>query len=146
MMQVSEIMSRNFNNIGADAAIRHAAKRMRDLDVGILPVEQNGDIVGTVTDRDIAVRAIASGADPNTTPVSNVMSTQVYVCLQEDDLQQAARIMEKYQIRRLMVQDGNGNFVGMLSLADLARHREAERLGAQILEEISQPSGHAVRH
>jgi len=146
MMQVSEIMSQRFDNIGADAPIRSAAIRMRDLDVGMLPVEQHGEIVGTVTDRDITVRAIASGADPDTTAVSNVMSTQVYVCLQEDDLQQAARIMEEYQVRRLMVQDGNGNFVGMLSLADLARHREAERLGARILEEVSQPSGHALRH
>jgi CBS domain-containing protein len=146
MMQVSEIMSRSFDSIGADAAIRSAAERMRDLDVGMLPVEQNGEIVGTVTDRDITVRAIASGADPNTTPVSNVLSMQLYVCLQEDDLQQAARIMEEHQIRRLMVQDSNGNFVGMLSLADLARHRETERLGAQILEEVSQPSGQTVRH
>jgi len=146
MMQVREIMSRSFSTIGADATIRSAAKRMRDLDVGMLPVEQNAEIVGTVTDRDITVRAIASGADSNTTPVSNVMSTQIYVCVQEDDLQQAARTMEEHQIRRLMVQDSKGNFVGILSLADLARHREAELLGARILEEVSQPSGHAVRH
>lgn len=146
MMQVSEIMSRSFDNIDVDAAIRSAAKRMRDLDVGMLPVEQNGEIVGTVTDRDLTVRAIASGADPNTTPVNNVMSTHVYACLQEDDLQQAAHIMEEYQIRRLMVQDSNGNFVGMLSLADLARHREAEQLGAQVLEEVSQPTGQTTSH
>lgn len=146
MMQVSEIMSRSFDNIGAEAAIRSAAERMRDLDVGMLPVEHNGEIVGTVTDRDLTVRAIASGADPNTTPVSNVMSTEVYTCRQEADLLDAARIMEEHQIRRLMVQDSSDNFVGMLTLADLARHREAEQLGVQILEELSQPSGQSARH
>lgn len=145
-MQVSEIMTRRFENIDAGAAIRSAAQRMRDLDIGMLPVEQDGEIVGTVTDRDITVRGIAGGADPDATPVGNVMSTQVYACLQEDDLEQAAHIMEEHQIRRLMVQDSDGHFVGMLALADLARHRGAEQLGAQILEEVSQPAGQSAAH
>lgn len=145
-MQVSEIMTHRFENIDADAAIRSAALRMRDLDIGMLPVEQDGEVIGTVTDRDITVRGIAAGADPDTTPVANVMSTQVYACLQEDDLEQAAHIMEQHQIRRLMVQDGNGRFVGVLALADLARHRESEQLGAHILEEVSQPTGQTAAH
>lgn len=138
-MQVSDIMSRRFQSIERDAPIRNAAQQMRDLDIGMLPVEEHGEIIGTVTDRDITIRATASGADPSATPVGDVMSNEIYTCIEEDDLQQAARIMEEHQIRRLMVQNDSGEFVGMLALADLARHHETERLSAEILEEISQP-------
>jgi CBS domain-containing protein len=142
-MQVRDVMKPGLSNIAEDAAIFTAARLMRDLDVGMLPVEQNGEIVGTVTDRDITVRATASGANPITTPVSRVMSTEVFTCLEDDDLQQAARIMEEHQIRRLMVQNSSGGFIGMLTLADLARHRGMDRLSGEILEEVSQPSASA---
>jgi CBS domain-containing protein len=67
------------------------------------------------------------------------MSTEIYTCVEDDDVQKAARIMEEHRIRRLMVQDSYGNFVGVLALADLARHVESGQLGAEILEQISQP-------
>jgi CBS domain-containing protein len=140
-MQVREIMSRSFETIARGAAIRDAAEQMRDLGVGMLPVDEDGEIIGTLTDRDITVRGTAAGANPDATPVSDVMSNEIYACSQDDDLEQAARIMEDHQIRRLMVQDNSGEFVGMLSLADLAQHRETAPLGAEILEEVSRPSG-----
>lgn len=139
-MHVSDIMSRNFKSIAKNASIRNAAMQMREMDVGMLPVEKDGDIIGTVTDRDITIRATAQGCDPDKTPVSEVMSNEIYTCIEDDDLQQAAKIMERHQIRRLMVQDDNGKFVGMLALADLARHDETEALSAEILEEVSQPA------
>lgn len=146
MMQVRDIMKRRFESIALQAPIRNAAQRMRDLDIGMLPVDQNGEIVGALTDRDITVRATAMGADPNRTLVSEVMSTEVLTCVEEDDLQQAARIMEEYQVRRLMVQDDTGAFVGILSLADMARHQETEQLSSRILEEVSQPSQSSSPH
>jgi len=139
-MHVREIMSRRFQSIGKNAPIREAARQMRDMDVGMLPVEQNGEIVGTVTDRDITVRATAQGCNPDSTQVGEVMSNEIYTCVEDDDLQQAAKIMEEHQVRRLMVQNGSGKFTGMLALADLARHHETEELCAEILEEVSQPS------
>lgn len=138
-MHVSEIMSRHFRSIDKNAPIRKAAMQMRDMNIGMLPVEQDGEIVGTVTDRDITVRATAQGLDPDMTQVGEVMSNEIYTCIEDDDLQLAAKIMEKHQIRRLMVQNGNGKFVGMLALADLARHHETENLCVEILEEVSQP-------
>jgi CBS domain-containing protein len=145
-MLVRDIMTRRFETIDQDAAIRSAAQRMRDLDVGMLPVHQDGDIVGTVTDRDITIRVTAVGADPRRTPVRDAMSNEVFACVEDDDLKQAARIMEDHQIRRLMVQNDDGVFTGILSLADLAHHHETERLSARILEEVTQPAGLLRRH
>jgi len=142
-MQVREIMSHDLQSIAGNASIRSAAERMRDLDIGMLPVQDHGEIIGTVTDRDITIRATATGSDPDVTTVDKVMSGQIHTCSEDDDLKQAARIMEEHQIRRLMVQDSSGHFVGMLSLADLARNHGTEDLGAEILAEVSLP---AARH
>ncbi len=138
-MKVRDIMTRQIENIPQDSTIRDAARKMRDQDVGMLPVEQNGEIVGAVTDRDITVRATSSGADPNKTKVEKAMSTEVFSCIEDDDLQQAAEIMEKHQIRRLMVQNDRGDFTGIISLADLALHHKDE-LEVEVLEQVSQPS------
>lgn len=139
-MQVRDIMNHAFVSIARNAAIRLAAKRMRDLDLGMLPVEENGEVVGTVTDRDITVRGTAVGADPDSVSVGEVMSSKIYTCVEDDELHDAARIMEEYQVRRLMVQDNDGLFVGMLTLADVARHRGTEEFRAEILKEITQPA------
>lgn len=141
-MQVQDIMTPHFECITQDAPISSVAKMMRELDVGMLPVEQDGNIVGTVTDRDITIRATAEGADPGDTLVGSIMSHDVFSCAQDSDIQDAAQIMEDHQVRRLLVRNSQGHYVGMLSLADLARHHE-ERLSAAILEEVSQPSTYA---
>lgn len=138
-MKVRDIMTRKLESIPQDSTIRGAAEKMRDQDVGMLPVEQDGEIVGAVTDRDITIRATSSGADPNKTRVDMAMSTEVFSCIEDDDLQQAAEIMEKHQVRRLMVQDNSGNFTGIIALADLALHHK-EKLEADVLEQVSQPS------
>ena len=91
-MHVSDIMSHSFRSISQEASIRNAARQMRDMDIGMLPVEHNGEIVGTVTDRDITIRATADGADPNQTHVSDVMSNEIYTCVENDDLGKAARL------------------------------------------------------
>jgi CBS domain-containing protein len=138
-MQVRDVMTHNFTSIERQAAIRNAAELMRELDVGMLPVDEDGEIIGAVTDRDITVRATAQGADPNTTTVGDIMSNEVYACYEDNDLEEAARLMADYRIHRLMVTNDSGAFVGMLTLADLARNPETERLTVEILEEVSQP-------
>lgn len=137
-MQVRDVMTHNFTSIERQAAIRNAAEKMRELDIGMLPVDEGGEIIGTVTDRDITVRATAQGADPNTTTVGDIMSNEVYACYEDNDLEEAARIMADHQIHRVMVTNDSGEFVGMLALADLARNPETDRLTAAILEELSQ--------
>lgn len=139
-MQVRDVMTRNFTRIERQAAIRNAAEKMRELDIGMLPVDEGGEIIGAVTDRDITVRATAQGADPNTTTVGEIMSNEVYACYEDNDLEEAARIMAEHQIHRVMITNDRGEFVGMLALGDLARNPETERLTAAILEEVSQRS------
>ncbi len=136
-MQVRDLMNADFRSIPLDASITTTARRMRDMNVGMMPVEQHGEIVGAVTDRDMIVRIIAEGADPNATPVIGAMSTEIIVCVEDDELEHAASIMMKYRIRRLMVQNNSGDYVGILSLADIVRHRGAAWLSAHVLEEIT---------
>lgn len=145
-MQIRDIMKRRIEAITPDADIRSAARMMRDKDIGMLPVNQGDDIVGIVTDRDITTRATAKGSDPNHTLVRDVMSNEVFSCLDSDDLQEAARIMEEYQIRRIIVQNESDAFVGILSLADLAHHQQTEKLGARILGEVTQPHHSTATH
>ncbi len=139
-MQVREIMSSSIHIIDQSASIHAAALQMLELDVGMLPVKADGQIVGTVTDRDITVRGTAYGADPEATPVSEVMSDEIFSCMDEDDLELAVQLMEDHQVRRLIVQDRDGQLVGLLSLGDLARHVESTKLSAEALSGISQPS------
>lgn len=136
-MQVRDVMSKRLECINRQDTIREAAVKMRDLDIGMLPVEEERDIIGTITDRDITIRAIANGADPNSVKVGEVMSNEIYACTDEDDLVKAAGIMEDHQIHRLMVTDQDGDFIGMLALADIARNPRSESLTAAILEEVS---------
>lgn len=141
-MQIRQVMKRGITSIPFDASLRTAARRMRDYDLGMLPVEQDGDIVGTITDRDITVRATAAGMDPNTTLVRDVMSTEVFSCAEDDDIKVATRTMRNYRIRRLMIQDSDERFVGMLSVADVIHDRRTRALGSEILRDILQPSSH----
>lgn len=138
-MQVRDVMTRSFQSIGQQTTLHEAAVRMRDLDVGMLPVNDNGEITGTLTDRDITIRGTAQGADPYVTTVGAIMSSEVVYCREDDELDAAARIMEQHQIRRLLVRNTTGEFTGMLSVADLARHPDSEPMASGIMEEVSQP-------
>ena len=139
-MQVRDVMTPQRRDYPAGGTVRDAAERMRAPDIGTLPVQSEGESIGTVTDRDITTRAIATGADPNATQVGNVMSATVFACKEDDDLQEAARIMEEQQVRRLIEQNGHGEYVGMPALADLAQRRGSEELSAEVLEEVSRAS------
>lgn len=146
MMQIRDIMKHRIKTIAPDSDIQSAAHIMRDQDIGMLPVSLDGDIIGTLTDRDITIRATANGSDPNRTLVRDIMSNEVFTCLEDDDLRDAARIMEEYQVRRIIVQNQSGAFVGILSLADLAHHQQTEKLGTRVLGEVTQPSQASSTH
>jgi CBS domain-containing protein len=120
--------------------VEAAAAKMRALDVGPLPVCDGDRLQGMVTDRDITVRATAAGKDPATTPVAEVMTPQVVSVFEDQDVAEAARLMEQYQIRRLVVLDRDNRLVGIVSLGDLAVETGDEGGAGEVLEQVSEPS------
>jgi CBS domain-containing protein len=139
-MQLKDVMHKGFESIDVGANIQRAAAVMKSLDVGMLPVMEDGRLVGTITDRDITVRATARGASPDQTPVSDVMSRGVVFGYEDDDLRKAAGTMEEAQVRRLLVLDRADKCVGILSLGDLALETD-EPLSGEVVREVSRP-GH----
>ncbi len=109
----------------AGEMLSEAAAAMADEDVGALPVSDRGRLVGTITDRDIVVRAIALGRSPTETAVREVMSEEALYCFEDEDVEEAARSMSELRIRRLPVLSRAKRLVGMLALQDVARHASA---------------------
>jgi CBS domain-containing protein len=140
-MQVKFAMSEGVECAQPGHSITHAAQRMRDLNVGSLPVCGDDDqLVGIITDRDITIRAVADCCDPEGTFVREVMSPGVTYCFEDDDVQQAAHLMEEQQIRRLIVLNDDKRLVGILSLGDLAVRNGDDWLSGEALERISEPA------
>src|SRR5882724_3916871 len=102
-MHLREIMSRDVHTVPPDTSLRHAAQKMKSWDVGSLPVCQNQKLVGVITDRDIAVRAVAEGKDPDSCCVSDAMTSGLVYCYEDEGVERAAKLMEEKQIRRLPV-------------------------------------------
>src|SRR5436190_22171576 len=102
-MRVSEVMTQGVECTRPDATLQEAAAKMKSLDVGPLPVCENDRLVGMITDRDIAVRAVAEGEDPKKIRVRDIMTTEVVYCFDNDLVSEAARLMEEKQLRRLVV-------------------------------------------
>ena len=138
-MQLKEIMTPGVEVIAPEATIQEAAEKMRHLDIGPLPVCDGDRLVGLLTDRDITVRAVAEGRNPATTQVREVMTPEVVYGYEEQDSQDAARLMEQYQIRRLPVLNHAKRLVGMVSLGDLAVHAGGQSLAGEVLEQVSAP-------
>src|SRR5437762_13206238 len=138
-MQLKEIMTPSVEVISPEATIREAAEKMRHLDIGPLPVCDGDQLVGLLTDRDITVRAVAEGRNPMTTRVREVMTPDVVYGFDDQDVQDAARLMEQYQIRRLPVLNRSKQLVGMVALGDLAVHPGTQSVPAEVLEQVSEP-------
>jgi CBS domain-containing protein len=128
---VEEIMTRDPRTVNADDTIVDAARVMRDNDIGDVVVMENGQVGGIVTDRDIVVRGIAEGRDPDSTSVSEVCTTGVQTIDPSASVDDAVRMMREHDIRRLPVTK-NGRPVGILSLGDLAVERDPESALADI--------------
>jgi CBS domain-containing protein len=138
-MQVQQVMSRPVDVINPNATSREAARRMRDEHIGALPVGENDELLGMVTDRDRVARSVAKNMLPGNTAVSSVMSEGVYHCFEDDTLEEAARIMAEHQVRRLPVLNRNQQLVGIIAIADIARTGDKEAEDTAI-EGVSQPS------
>jgi CBS domain-containing protein len=138
-MRVQEVMTRSVECVTPSTSLRDAASKMKALDVGPMPVCDNDRLAGMLTDRDIAIRAVAEGLDPQTTKVKDVMTPDVIWCYEDQDVKDAARMMEEHQIRRLLVLDRNKRLVGIVAMADLAVDTGDRRLVGETLEAVSQP-------
>jgi len=125
--------------IAPEASIYEAAEKMSHLDIGPLPVCDGEHLVGMLTDRDITVRAVAAGRDPRTTHVRDIMTPDVVYGFEDQHVQDAARLMEQYQIRRLPVLNRSKQLVGMVALGDLAVHAGTRPVAAEVLEQVSEP-------
>lgn len=138
-MKVKEVMSSPAETISASTMIIEAAEKMKSLDIGVLPVEKDNKIVGMITDRDVVIRVIAKKMDPSATMVRQAMTPQVICCSEDDDVEDAAKMMEDKQIHRLLVMGSDNMPVGILSLGDLAYRTKGERFACEVLERICEP-------
>jgi CBS domain-containing protein len=138
-MRVAEVMTRDVRLIEPNQTIRDAARLMAEMDAGVMPVREGDRLVGMITDRDIAVRAVAQGRGPDT-PVREVMTDEVKYCYEDDDTNDVARNMADIQVRRLPVLTRDKRLVGIISLGDLAVTDEARRAGEAVAG-VSQPGG-----
>jgi CBS domain-containing protein len=135
-MQVKEIMTPDVEFVTTDTTLEKTAERMRDLNVGELPVVLGEEAVGVITDRDIVVRAVAHGLVPQAAKVTEAMTEGVFACSQEDDIEKAAEIMANRKIRRLLVMDAGGKMSGVVSLGDVALNLDKSKVGG-VLAQIS---------
>jgi CBS domain-containing protein len=138
-MQIKEVMTPSPEVISAEASLAEAATTMKRLDVGSLPVGSNDSIVGWITDRDITTRATAEHRNPDAAVVREAMSPAVVFCMENDDVDECARLMEEKQIRRLPVLNPQRRLVGIVSLGDMALNTD-KKLAGKILEKVSEPS------
>lgn len=139
MTLVSEVMTPKVKIAAPDHTIQQAAGMMADLDAGVLPVGNKERLVGMITDRDIAVRAVAKGLAPDT-KVSDVMSAEVKYCFDDDNIDDVARNMGDIKVRRLPVVNRDKKLVGILSLGDIAVEEGPDDAGAALVG-ISEPGG-----
>jgi CBS domain-containing protein len=139
-MKVREAMTRDVRLVKPDQPISEAAKLMADLDIGALPVEESDRLVGIITDRDIAVRAVALGRGPDT-PVRDVMSHDIKYCYEDQSIDEVTQNMGELRIRRLPVLTREKRLIGILSLGDLAIDEGARDEAGEALGGISRPGG-----
>lgn len=139
MKTLRDVMTPSPATLRSSDPVAQAARVMRDEDVGSVPVMDEGTIAGMITDRDIAIKVVAAGIDPDTAAVSEFMSTDLVTGRPDMPLQEAAHLMARKQIRRLPVLEQN-RLVGIVALGDLATEQGEETEAEDALEEISQPA------
>jgi CBS domain-containing protein len=136
-MQVGSAMTTDVATVNAQDTIAEVATKMREQDVGFVPVVVDATVLGVVSDRDIAVRVLGRGLDPQSTIVRDIVSTHPISCGASDGVHDAARIMEEHGVRRLVVLDEDQHLAGVFSLADLAARAREHALAGEVLGSIS---------
>jgi len=134
---IKDVMTSNPCSSDADKSVAYAAKMMRDEDVGVAPIVEDDKLIGMLTDRDIAIRVVAEGRNPDQVIVRDVASKQVVTIDPQQGLDEALRIMAKHKVRRLPVVEEDGKLVGVVAQADVARKGDDTKTG-KLVEEISQ--------
>ncbi|MEO6004103.1 MAG: CBS domain-containing protein [Opitutus sp.] len=138
-MKIREMMTKETRSVSPDTPVIEAAGLMRLHDIGVVPVLEGDHIVGMLTDRDIVVQLVADGDDPRSTPVSQVMSTGSISVFEDQTVDEAVQLMQKFQVRRLPVLDRTSKLVGIVSLGDIAVDVHAG-LSGKVLKEVSEPA------
>ena len=133
---IRDVMTSNPSAIEADKTVVDAAKLMRDEDVGLAPVVEGDRLVATLTDRDITIRVVAEGKDPESTRVRDVASTDLVTIDPDQELDEALRLMAQHQVRRLPVVEEDGRLVGVVAQADVAKEGDDRQTG-DVVERIS---------
>jgi CBS domain-containing protein len=135
-MRCEQIMKKNVECVTQQDNVQIAARKMRDQNVGFLPVCENGTkVVGTITDRDIALRACADDRQASTTRIADVMTRQVIACKPQDDITKAEQLMSEHHKSRMLCVDDSGKLVGVISLSDIAQHEAGA--GGQTLRNVT---------
>lgn len=135
--KISDAMTPNPCAIDADKSVQDAAKMMRDENVGFAPIVEGMRLVGGLTDRDIALKVVAEGKDPESTTARDIASTNLVTVNVEEDLDAALQLMARHQVRRLPVVQGDGQLVGVIAQADVAREAKSKATG-EVVEQISE--------
>jgi CBS domain-containing protein len=144
-MNVNSCMSKDVRITSPNVSIREAAQIMKEIDTGFLPVGENDRLVGMITDRDIAVRAVGKGKGPDT-PVRAVMTEEIHYCFEDEDLESVADQMGELQVRRLPVLNRDKRVVGIISLSDICRTGDSNAdLSAATLGKVATPGGQHVQ-
>jgi CBS domain-containing protein len=138
-VKVSDTMTADVRVASPDETVQDAARAMASLDAGVLPVGENDRLVGMITDRDIAIRAVAEGKGPKA-KVKDVMTRDVKYCFEDQDIEDVAQNMGDIQVRRLPVVNRDKRLVGIVSLGDIAA-TDRSRKTAEALNRISRPGG-----
>jgi len=137
-MLAKDLMSTKPEFVPPDATLKQAADQMKSHDFGFLPIGENDRLIGTLTDRDITINAVAKGWDPNIKTVKEVMHKGIHYCMESDSLEKVIAQMEKLQVRRLIVLNQNKRMTGIISLGDIATKCKNPKLCSELTEAVSQ--------
>jgi len=137
-MKISEIMNREVECAEPALPIAKAAAKMRELNIGFLPICENGMPVGTVTDRDITIQSVAQGRDPWEAPVREIMRPEVFYCYDDQDVEEVARHMQEREVRRMIIMNRDNKITGVVSLGDIAKLSVEKQMAGETLGKIAE--------
>ena len=136
-MKIQQIMTAQVECVEPTIPIAKAAEKMKEMDIGFLPICQHDRLVGTITDRDITIRSVAQGRDPRLAPVSEIMSQSVFYRYDDDDVEEVARYMQEKEVRRMLILNRDNKLVGIVSLGDIAKASDEKQLAGETLGQIA---------
>jgi CBS domain-containing protein len=135
-MKVDDIMTSNVECLAPEASLREVAQEMKSLDVGFIPVCENDRLIGTITDRDIVIRAVAEGMDPETCKARDVMTREVVYAFEDEDVKDVAEKMREKNVRRILILDRSKRLVGVVSIGDVSKVEE--KVSGKTLRDIAE--------